>query len=462
MELITIRSGQANLPAQQAEPIRRLLGPDRGLLRELAATIDGPFHVIFPESFDAAVAGFQAVLASAGVPGQIYYAKKANKAALWPRRCAETGIGVDVASLGELRSTLAEGVRGERIVVTGPAKSTELLRLAALHGCLITIDALDELARLVTLAGRYGVVRLLLRVAPPWGSSRFGLIPDELRAALACCAAETSLVRLEGFSFHLSGYAPEPRAAMAATLLDWVSQARVLGLAVTSVDIGGGFAVNYVDGADWQHFTPALKAENFHQQREFADYYPYHSPVAGAAMLRAVLDTVPAERSQPLAALLRAAEMRLLCEPGRALLDQAGLTVLRVQGIKERGYGLVTVDGTSLSLSEQWFNSEFLPDPVLLDCDTPAFPGGTAAVAGSGAAFPACVVGASCLESDVLSWRKIPFPRRPEIGDLLIYLNTAGYQMDSNESEFHQLPLPPKVVVDWEDGVVNWRWDNHA
>jgi diaminopimelate decarboxylase len=62
----------------------------------------------------------------------------------------------------------------------------------------------------------------------------------------------------------------------------------------------------------------------------------------------------------------------------------------------------------------------------------------------------------------VLSWRKIPFPRRPEIGDLLIYLNTAGYQMDSNESEFHQLPLPPKVVVDWEDGVVNWRWDDHG
>lgn len=458
MELTTTRPGRTNLPAQQAEPIRRLLGPDRGLLRELAAAIGGPFHVIFPEPFDAAVASFQAVLASAGVPGQIYYAKKANKAALWPRRCAETGIGVDVASLGELRSTLAEGVRGERIVVTGPAKSTELLRLATLHGCLITVDALDELARLVTLAGRYGMVRLLLRVAPPQGSSRFGLIPDELRAALTCCVAEASSIRLEGFSFHLSGYTPESRAAMTATLLDWVCEARALDLAVTSVDIGGGFAVNYVDGADWQHFAPALSAENFHHQREFPDYYPYHSPVAGAAMLQAVLDTVPAQRSQSLAGLLKAAEVTLLCEPGRALLDQAGLTVLRVEGVKERDYGMVTVDGTSLSLSEQWFNSEFLPDPVLLDSGTAALPG----VIGSDAAFPACVVGASCLESDVLSWRKIPFPRRPEIGDLLIYLNTAGYQMDSNESEFHQLPLPPKVVVDWEDGVVNWRWDDHG
>jgi diaminopimelate decarboxylase len=455
MELITTRSRRTTLPAQQAEPMRRLLGPDLGLLRELAAAIGEPFHVIFPEPFDTAVASFQAVLASAGVPGQIYYAKKANKAALWPRRCAETGIGVDVASLGELRSTLAEGVRGERIVVTGPTKSTDLLRLATLHGCLITVDALDELAQLVTLARRYGLARLLLRVAPPQGNSRFGLIPNELHAALACCVAQASSVRLEGFSFHLSGYAPKPRAAMAATLLDWVDQARALGLAVTSVDIGGGFAVNYVDGADWQHFVPALNAENFHQQREFPDYYPYHSPVAGAAMLRAVLDTVPPGRSQPLAALLNAAKVTLLCEPGRALLDQAGLTVFQVEGVKQRGYGMVTVNGTSLSLSEQWFNSEFLPDPVLLDTDT-------AAIADSDAPFPACVVGTSCLESDVLSWRKIPFPRRPKAGDLLIYLNTAGYQMDSNESQFHQLPLPPKVVVDWADGVVNWRWDNNA
>ena len=127
--------------------------------------------------------------------------------------------------------------------------------------------------------------------------------------------------------------------------------------------------------------------------------------------------------------------------------------MLRVQGVKERGYAIITVDGTSLSLSEQWFNSEFLPDPVLIS-DSTRQP--------DGPVFPACVAGVSCLESDLLSWRKIPFPRRPAIGDLLVYLNTAGYQMDSNESPFHDLPLPPKVVVWWEDGVARWRWDSHG
>jgi diaminopimelate decarboxylase len=56
----------------------------------------------------------------------------------------------------------------------------------------------------------------------------------------------------------------------------------------------------------------------------------------------------------------------------------------------------------------------------------------------------------------MLTWRKIVFPTRPEPGDLLVYLNTAGYQMDSNESRFHELPLPPKVVLDEE---FRWRLD---
>lgn len=110
------------------------------------------------------------------------------------------------------------------------------------------------------------------------------------------------------------------------------------------------------------------------------------------------------------------------------------------------------MDGTSLSLSEQWFNSEYLPDPVLLPQD-PGAERGT---------FPASVGAATCLESDLLTWRKIPFPVRPRTGDLLVYPNTAGYQMDSNESPFHDLPLPPKVVVDRTGPArPRWRLDRH-
>jgi diaminopimelate decarboxylase len=442
------------LPARLEEPGLGVLTDELALLHELAAGIGGPYHLLFPERFDAAAAAFAAALDAAGVDGRVCFAKKANKAACWVRRCAELGVGVDVASLGELRAALADGVRGDALVVTGPAKGEELHRLAILHGSLIAVDALDELERVVALAASLGRARILLRCLPSDGpASRFGLGEAELHVALERCAQATDAVRLEGFSFHLAGYEVAPRADLAGRLLGWCARARALGIAAGTISIGGGFAVDYVDAPAWEGFRPGLKPGHFHADRCFESYYPYHSPVAGAAMLGAVLAATPAGEAEPLATLLRRAGVALLCEPGRALLDQAGCTVFGVQGVKARGdYAIVTVDGTSLSLSEQWFDSEFLPDPVLVARDgRPA----------CGPPFAACVGGASCLDCDLLTWRKVAFAARPQPGDLLVYVNTAGYQMDANESAFHDLPLPPKIVVERCPGTGRWRFDEH-
>ena len=47
----------------------------------------------------------------------------------------------------------------------------------------------------------------------------------------------------------------------------------------------------------------------------------------------------------------------------------------------------------------------------------------------------------------MITWRKIEFDYKPEKGDKLVYLNTAGYQMDSNESTFHKIPVLEKYIV---------------
>ncbi|MFE6775208.1 Y4yA family PLP-dependent enzyme [Streptomyces sp. NPDC057702] len=450
---------------------------DSGLPHELAYAFGGPFHFLLPHRFDANVAAFRAVLDALDVRGRLYYAKKANKAAAWIERCAAMGVGVDVASVGELRQALGHGVRGPDLVVTGPAKADELLRLARAHQCLITVDAPDELERLLALGPQGPSPRVLLRVLPPGSPpSRFGMTTAELDAALRRCVRAGADLCVVGFSFHLTGYAIGPRAALAAQLIRLCAHARAMGLPADRISVGGGFAVDYVPHAAWRDFLATQRPTHYHAGKVFtaADFYPYHSPTAGPAALRALLTTVPPGRTKTLADLLREAGLTLLLEPGRALLDRAGCTVFRVQGVKDRpagdgapaptdraragagqptqtdGYGILTVDGTSLSLSEQWFNSEFAPDPVLITPRGRARPGQP---------YPACVAGASCLESDVLTWRKILFPARPAIGDLLVYPNTAGYQMDSNESPFHDLALPPKVVIEPAEGPPRWRLD---
>jgi len=416
------------------------------LPHELSYAIGGPFHLLLPDRFDANAAAFTAVLDEFGVEGHVYYAKKANKAAAWIERCALSGIGVDVASAGELRDALGHGVRGEHIAVTGPAKADALLRVAVLQGCLIAVDALDELDRVIAQARSAGrSARVLLRRLPPaQPHSRFGLDDGELETALLRCREAD--VTMEGFSFHLSGYDPLMRARLAAELVDLCFKARALGLRADRISIGGGFAVDYTGAEHWERFLREQRPEHYHAGKSFgpADFYPYHSPLAGPDALRAVLTT------DSLAERLREAGVMLLMEPGRALLDRAGCTVFRIQGVKDRpsGYGIVTVDGSSLSLSEQWFNSEYLPDPVLLPAQESA-----------SEPYAACVGGATCLESDMVTWRKVRFPTRPAVGDLLVYPNTAGYQMDSNESPFHELPLPPKVVLDTAGRSIRWRFD---
>lgn len=431
-----------------------------GLIEELAYAFGGPFHFLLPDAFDTNLQGMRAALDEAGVDGFVYFAKKANKAAVWIERCAATNAGVDVASVGELREALGHGVRGENLVVTGPAKSMDLLRLALRQGALIAVDALDELDMVIAtaLTGTARPGRVLLRCLPPSQlHSRFGMNDAELSTAMDRCVQAGDAVRMEGFSFHLSGYAIQPRADLAGLLVDLCLKARVLGLEASRISIGGGLAISYTDADSWHTFLSEQKSTHYHAGKSFStgDFYPYHSPAAGADALRALLAAHPEGHGQSLAELLKETGVALLMEPGRALLDRAGATVFRIQGVKDRdGYQLLTVDGTSLSLSEQWFNSEYLPDPHLLsqsDADAPA--------AGP---WPASIGAATCLESDMLTWRKIPFPRRPRAGDLLIYPNTAGYQMDSNESPFHDLALPPKVVIDHtERARPRWRLDRH-
>ncbi|MFD8103413.1 alanine racemase [Nocardia fluminea] len=428
------------MPAYTDTVEQRLLA-DPHLLRDIADAVGGPFHVLFPDRVSVNIGSFQSVFTEAGVDGFVYFGKKANKAACVARACAENGAGIDVASTGELVAALGQGVRGEDLMVTGPAKSDELLWLAARHRSLIAIDALDELDRLAALELP---VRVLLRVLPEGSTSRFGLDPMELEQAIQAISAP---ITLSGFSFHLSGYDATARSELAATLVGHCRRARANGHPADTISIGGGFGVDYLDASTWAQFQNTVSDSWFHASPP-GEYYPYHFPVPGSAMLEAVL------AHNNLAALLRDNGIRLAVEPGRALLDRAGSSVFRVQGVKTRitqgnPYDILTVDGTSLSLSEQWFDSEYLPDPVLW----PHSPGHRT---------PTCVGATTCLESDLLSRRRIPLPRRARTGDLLVYPNTAGYQMDSNESPFHELPLPPKVVLRAGADRLRWSLDSTA
>ncbi|WP_430447544.1 MAG: alanine racemase [Pseudomonas piscis] len=432
-----------------------LLRQHPATLRELVQGLGSPLHLMLPQVFVENIRRFRRAFEQAPARGSLLFAKKANKADCLIQACSQEGIGVDVASVGELEKALGGGVPGHAIGVSGPEKSDRLLQLCLSHQCLLAIDSPSELQRLLHLArSREQQARVLLRYRPEsQPESRFGLDPGQCAEAIALCREHPRWLCLTGFCFHLGGYSSEQRAQAANRLLDLCASTRAAGLEhCRRVNLGGGFAVRYVNPEAWARFRQQDRPSHYHGARTFSGFYPYGAPRAASDALADILAT-PVEAAMTLAQKAERDAIELLIEPGRALLDQAGISVFRVQGVKERddGYAVVTVQGSSFNLSEQWFNSEFLPEPLLLPTEPrPAAP------------FFACVGGSTCLESDMLTWRKIRFDHPVRPGDLLVYLNTAGYQMDSNESPFHEVRLPHKVVIELDGPTLRWKLDGLA
>jgi diaminopimelate decarboxylase len=443
------------LTALRHPAVAALLDSERALLESLLEGLGSPLHVVLPEVFEQNVAVLREAFAASGADADILFAKKANKANCYVRSAAELGIGVDVASAAEMVKALAGGVPGHRIGISGPEKDDRLHALAVQHGCLVAVDSLSELRRLAATARQARTTaRVLLRTrASSQPRSRFGMAEQERRAATDLCAELADVVTLQGFSFHLAGYSTAERALAANEMIDHCADARRRGSpSAHVVDIGGGLPVRYVDPQRWSEFLEQNDPTHYHANKEFKDFYPYGGQPAGQAV-RDIMGH-PVADQETLAQRAAREGIRFIVEPGRALLDQAGFTLYRVEQVDDRrdtdGYAIVTVAGSSFSLSEQWFGSDYLPDPMLL-APHPA-PSET---------FPACVAGSTCLEGDLLTWRKIAFPRPVRRGDHLVYLNTAGYQMDSNESPFHDVALPLKVVLrsDGDGNIPRWWLD---
>lgn len=285
-------------------------------------------------------------------------------------------------------------------------------------------------------------------------ASRYGMSAVNLTKSIKLISSEGSIT-IEGFSAHLSGYNVSERRNVGVSLIEFCKLARNSGHHPSCIDLGGGWPVSYVSMDDWQHFTSINHPDLYHTSKNFSQFYPYACEKPGAEALDECLNS-PSVAGGTLSTLLLDNNLSLVIEPGRALLDQCGLTLFQINNIKTmpENYSIINVRGQNFSLSEQWFGSEFLPDPVLLKHHPKV------AKNNLKQNHVACVAGSSCLEADMLTWRKINFPDEPVAGDILAYINTAGYQMDSNETSFHRTPLPAKIAIWQQNKAYQWCLDS--
>jgi diaminopimelate decarboxylase len=371
---------------------------------ELAERFGTPAYVVSEDDLRARARAFTAAFEAAGQDDfRVVFASKAFGATAVMRVFAQEGLDCDVASAGELHLALRAGFSAARLVLHGNARDDGEFQMALDAGVgLIAIDSFDDIDRLERLVkGRSERQAVLLRVTPGvrgdthdkistgQADSKFGVSIGEAPSAIERLQALDGL-ELRGLHMHIGSnlFSVDPfRAAIAAI-------AQLGDFPV--YDIGGGLAVAYTDDQE----PPAI--EDF------------------------VSEIVSAVRE------LLGPGRRLMIEPGRALVANAGVTLYRVISVKHNVSTWVAVDGgMSDNLRPMLYGARY-------EADVADRFGGTTRVQ---------LAGKHCESGDVII--NDVLLDDPRVGDVVVVPVTGAYG-HSMSNNYNAVPRPP--VIFCKDG----------
>lgn len=346
-----------------------------------------------------------------------HYASKAFLTKDMIRLAESEGLGLDVASGGELFGAMSVGFPAERVVFHGNNKTPREIEIGIDRGVgRFVCDSLWEIecvARAAEAGGKKAGV--LLRVAPGVDShthryiatagldSKFGVPLADIATAVNTCLASSG-IDLAGFHFHVGSQLLENDSHMLAVdiMLGMILDVRELtGYTARELGLGGGFGVRYTEA------DPRRSAEYFIE--------PMVRRIEG---------------------FCREHEMRrpdLTIEPGRWIVGEAGITLYTVGGVKRikgvRTY--VSVDG---GMADN-------PRPSLYQAEYECV------VANKYGASPAelvTVAGRCCESGDILICDAELPP--VEAGDIIAVKSTGAYCY-SMASNYNKLPFPAVVAL---------------
>lgn len=379
-------------------------------LSRIAEQFGTPCYVYSRGALSAALSEFQTVLAQhpAGQDALVCYAVKANSNLGILNLFARLGAGFDIVSGGELQRTLAAGADPKKIVFSGVGKTAGEMRQALEAGIFcFNIESIPELERLNTVAAELGQrAPISLRVNPnvdpkthPYISTglkeaKFGVAYDDAFALYQRAAALPN-IEVTGIDCHIGSQLldPSPFAEALDRILALVDRLAAAGIPVHHLDLGGGLGIAYRE-SDTQ---PTVDA--------------YLTPL---------LDK------------LQGRGLKVVLEPGRRLVGNAGMLLTRIEYLKigeAKHFAIIDAAMNDLmrpALYEAWH--DILPvtprdNAICRNYD---------------------VVGPVCESGDFLGQAR---PLAVEPGDLLAVMSAGAYGM-AMSSNYNTRPRAAEVMVD--------------
>ena len=373
---------------------------------DLVAEFGSPLYVYDAGVIEAAYRRVESAFAGADI--LLAYSVKANSNLEILKRLKALGAGADIVSHGELHRCLAAGFSPSDVVFAGVGKTEVEMEAALEVGILaFNVESAEELQALGRVAERLGrTAPVALRVNPDIvadtpheytrtgdGASKFGIPVDRILDLYRWAADQPSL-EVRGIDVHIGSQIldPEPYTRALAQVLDLAAEVRAEGIDLDFVDLGGGFGVGY-EGED------GLSVEDL-----------------AAIVVPRVAET----------------GLRLILEPGRFIVGQAGILVTKVLYVKHSGSKtfVVTDGGMTELIRPSHYQGFHRIEPVISREEA--------------AREVVDVVGPICETGDFLARDRVL--QMPTQGDLLAVQTTGayGFVMASN---YNSRRRPAEVVV---------------
>jgi len=377
-------------------------------LDTLAGSVGTPFYCYSTATLERHYGVFAGAFAD--VDALVCYAMKANSNQAVIKTLAKLGAGADVVSGGELKRARAAGIPADKILFSGLGKTAPELALAIDERILcINVESEPELELLSSIAASKGTTaHISVRVNPDIDAkthhkiatgkaeNKFGVPISRARAVYAR-AAKLPGLKVAGVDMHIGSQITDldPFNNAFALLAEFVQTLRADGHAISHVDLGGGLGIPYRDDNE----------------------PPPHPDAYAQVVKRATRDL----------------ECRLIFEPGRLLVGNAGILVTRVLFVKHgEAKNFIVVDAAMNDLIR----------PTLYDAYHEIWPVSEAAA--SARRIRADVVGPVCESGDYLGLDRDL--AEPPNGALLAVMSTGAYGA-VQAGTYNTRALVPEVLV---------------
>ena len=373
-------------------------------LSHIAAQFNTPCYLYSKAALTNAFTNFKAGLI--GSNHLVCFAVKANPNIAILNIFAKLGAGFDIVSGGELARVLAAGGDPQKIVFSGVGKTADEMRAALSAGIFcFNVESASELKRLNAVAGEMGkIAPVSLRVNPnvdakthPYISTglknnKFGVAFEEAISVYQAAAAMPNIA-VHGVDCHIGSQITElaPFIEALDLILGLVDKLESKGIHISHIDVGGGIGITYSD----------------------------ETPPAFTTYAKSILDKIN-KRS-----------VKLLFEPGRALVGNAGVLLTKVEYLKPS-------EAKNFAIVDAAMND--LMRPALYD----AYHDIIAVKPRVGASETYEIVGPVCESGDFLGHdRKLNLQE----GDLLAIMSAGAYGM-SMASNYNTRGRAAEIMVD--------------